>query len=238
MQLANARAHTIFFMHAYIVSGGNQEERTKKIKYLCASWKISPFDIVHITQDETSIGISDVRDFNKRLQLKPKESEHLVGIIDHAEALTQQAQQALLKTLEEPPASVYILVSVTRESMLLPTILSRCQLISLSDTTTHTPEELEAYWQKLSLLMKATPGQVIAQCATFSKTKEDIGAFITGAIASGRSKLRDHTLSDTDKKHLAAILHKLLAAKEYETTNIALLAVVESIFLIKNESIV
>jgi DNA polymerase-3 subunit delta' len=76
--------------------------------------------------DSGSIKIEQVRDAIDRADYRPFEGKRRVVIIDHADALVPQAQNALLKTLEEPPsASVFILVSSMPDA-LLPTVLSRC----------------------------------------------------------------------------------------------------------------
>jgi DNA polymerase-3 subunit delta' len=76
--------------------------------------------------DSGSIKIEQVRDAIDRADYRPFEGKRRVVIIDHADALVAQAQNALLKTLEEPPsASIFILVSAMPDA-LLPTVLSRC----------------------------------------------------------------------------------------------------------------
>jgi DNA polymerase-3 subunit delta' len=76
--------------------------------------------------DSGSIKIEQVRDAIDRADYRPFEGKRRVVVIDHADALVPQAQNALLKTLEEPPsASIFILVSSMPDA-LLPTVLSRC----------------------------------------------------------------------------------------------------------------
>jgi DNA polymerase III subunit delta' len=76
--------------------------------------------------DSGAIKIDQVRDIVDRAQYRPFEGRRRVVIVDEADALVQPAQNALLKTLEEPtPSSVFILVTA-RPDMLLPTVLSRC----------------------------------------------------------------------------------------------------------------
>lgn len=76
--------------------------------------------------DSGAIKIEQVRDVIDRSNYRPFEGRRRVVIIDEADALVVPAQNALLKTLEEPPsASVFVLVT-SRPDMLLPTVLSRC----------------------------------------------------------------------------------------------------------------
>ncbi len=76
--------------------------------------------------DSGSIKIDPVRDVIDRAQYRPFEGRRRVVIIEHADALTEDAQSALLKILEEPPpASVFLLVTSSPDS-LLPTVRSRC----------------------------------------------------------------------------------------------------------------
>jgi len=84
-------------------------------------------DVLFVTPgDSGAIKIDQVCDVVDRAQYRPFEGRRRVVIIDEADALVAAAQNALLKTLEEPtPSSVFILVTA-RPDMLLPTVLSRC----------------------------------------------------------------------------------------------------------------
>lgn len=85
-------------------------------------------DVMRIAPgDSGSIKIDQIRDAIERSAYRPFEGRRRVVIIDQAEQMVLQAQDAILKTLEEPPnASTFILVTDTPD-MLLPTIRSRCQ---------------------------------------------------------------------------------------------------------------
>ena len=84
-------------------------------------------DIIRVTHEKASIGVDDVRiQVNNDIQIKPYSSPYKVYIIDEAEKLTEAAQNALLKTIEEPPAYAVILLLTNNLNALLPTILSRC----------------------------------------------------------------------------------------------------------------
>ena len=89
-------------------------------------------DVIYVTHAKEGIGVDDIREqINGTVQIKPYSSPYKIYIVDEAEKMTIQAQNALLKTLEEPPAYVVILLLTTRADFFLPTILSRCITLKL-----------------------------------------------------------------------------------------------------------
>lgn len=89
-------------------------------------------DMIYITHEKASIGVDDIRtQLNGDIMIKPYQSDRKVYIIDEAEKMTEGAQNALLKTIEEPPSYAVILLLVNNITALLPTILSRCVQLNL-----------------------------------------------------------------------------------------------------------
>ncbi|MDY3919351.1 MAG: DNA polymerase III subunit delta' [Candidatus Limivivens sp.] len=90
-------------------------------------------DIIRVTHEKPgSIGVEDIREqLIGDVQIKPYSSPYKVYIVPDAEKMTVQAQNALLKTIEEPPAYAVILLLTTNASLFLPTILSRCVMIAM-----------------------------------------------------------------------------------------------------------
>ena len=90
-------------------------------------------DIIRITHEKPgTISVEDIRQqLNGDILIKPYSSLYKIYIIDEAEKLTIQAQNALLKTIEEPPIYAVILLLTTNVGMLLPTIQSRCVTLHL-----------------------------------------------------------------------------------------------------------
>lgn len=90
-------------------------------------------DVCFITHEKpNSIGVDDIRtQISDSVMLRPYSSLYKLYIMDEAEKMTVQAQNALLKTIEEPPSYVVIILLTTNEEIFLPTILSRCIQLKL-----------------------------------------------------------------------------------------------------------
>lgn len=89
-------------------------------------------DILWVTHEKTSIGVNDIRiQVNADIQIKPYQSQYKIYIIDSADKMTENAQNALLKTIEEPPEYAIVLLLACSTQNLLPTVLSRCVVLDL-----------------------------------------------------------------------------------------------------------
>ena len=86
-------------------------------------------DFMLIEPDGTSLKIDQIRQMQKKILEAPIISKNKVYIIDDADLMTQEAQNCLLKTLEEPPEFVTIILIGSRENNFLSTIKSRCTII-------------------------------------------------------------------------------------------------------------
>lgn len=90
-------------------------------------------DIIRVTHEKpNTISVDDIREqINGDVQIKPYSSPYKIYIMNEAEKMTPQAQNALLKTLEEPPEYAIIMLLTTNLNSLLPTILSRCVVLNM-----------------------------------------------------------------------------------------------------------
>ena len=86
-------------------------------------------DFLCIESDGNSIKIEQIRELQKRIQEKPIISNKKVYIIDNADLMTKEAQNCLLKTLEEPPEFAIIILIGSNEHAFLTTIKSRCMIL-------------------------------------------------------------------------------------------------------------
>jgi len=89
-------------------------------------------DIIHYRPEKASFGVDEVRKIIEEVSKRPYEGDKKVIIIHQGSKLTIQAQNALLKTIEEPPQGVYIMLLSESLELLLETIKSRCQIYKLT----------------------------------------------------------------------------------------------------------
>ena len=122
-------------------------------------------DVSLVAPDGGRIKIDQIRALRRRVALSPIEGRWRVCIVSDFDTATAEAANALLKTLEEPPARVVIVLTATDASLLLPTIVSRCQTLALRTVPTQVIERaLISRWQlsaeTASLLARLSAGRV------------------------------------------------------------------------------
>lgn len=120
----------------------------------CVKWNSSNHpDFTIIEPDNNTIKIEQIRNMQEKIEEKPITSKKKVYIIVDSEYMTKEAQNCLLKTLEEPPEYATIILTTSNESKLLNTIKSRCikiQFDSLSEN------EMRDFLRKNSSIVEST----------------------------------------------------------------------------------
>lgn len=131
------RAESNTLSHAHLISG--RDGIGKSIladifvsKILNKEPKKEHIDAIHYRNNKASIGVSEVREIIEEVSKRPYEGDKKVIVIYDAEKLTVQAKNALLKTIEEPPIGVFIILLTTNLEVILDTIKSRCQIYKLT----------------------------------------------------------------------------------------------------------
>ena len=142
-------------------------------------------DIIFVAHDKpNTIGVEDIRtQINNDIGIKPYSSPRKVYIMNEGEKMTVQAQNALLKTLEEPPEYAVILILTANVDSLLPTILSRCVVLHMKPVPDHKVkkylmEELEIPDYKANICVAFARGNIgkakmLASSEEFEKVKEE-----------------------------------------------------------------
>lgn len=113
--------------HAILFSGTRGTGKTTLARIFARAIGTADLDLYEIDA-ASNRGIDDIRELKEAVHTVPYESKYKVYIIDEVHMLTKEAFNALLKTLEEPPAHVVFILATTEEEKLLDTILSRCQV--------------------------------------------------------------------------------------------------------------
>lgn len=147
----SAAAQNDRISHAYIICGEEKEaflpalyiamaanclsHKTKPCRVCNSCRKVNSSnhpDVSIIRAEGSSIGIEAVRQLQKEIYLKPYEGRKRVYIIAEGEKMTAQAQNCMLKVLEEPPGTGIIVITSNNYHNLLPTVISRCQVLKLN----------------------------------------------------------------------------------------------------------
>lgn len=98
---------------------------------LAASGSHADLALITPTGAADEIGITPIRELEQSLALLPVEGGRRIALIERADRMSEAAQNALLKTLEEPPPRTHIILSAAEDSSLMPTIRSRCASVRL-----------------------------------------------------------------------------------------------------------
>lgn len=149
--------------HSYLFVGiqgiGKKMLATEFAKKILAIGKIDNHpDFLYIEPDGNSIKIEQIRYLQKKIQEKPILSSHKVYIINDADSMTQEAQNCLLKTLEEPPEFAKLILIGSNENAFLPTIKSRCMILNFQPIE---DEEIKQYMQSNYGMNNITTTQVL-----------------------------------------------------------------------------
>ncbi|MBI2252257.1 MAG: DNA polymerase III subunit delta' [Armatimonadetes bacterium] len=122
-------------------------------------------DLTIIEPISNFIKIDQIRDFQKEIYYKPYLNNYKIYIIKDAHKLIEEAQNCMLKTLEEPPDASIIILIAEIESSLLPTVISRCQKINFAkiipqDIKDYLINKYQAADSNLDLLINLSKGSL------------------------------------------------------------------------------
>lgn len=161
-------------------------------------------DIIYVGHEKpNTIGVEDVRNrINNDIAVKPYSSPYKIYIINEGEKMTPQAQNALLKTLEEPPAYAVLMILTTNAEELLPTILSRCVLLNMKPV----PDKQVREYLKSELMIPDYKADI---CVAFARG--NIGRAKQLATSEEFENIRNEALSLV-KNIRGMELHEMMAA--------------------------
>src|SRR4029079_3582892 len=119
----------------------NYPQRDDADEWTQIIWTDHP-DVGLVVAPKRVLRVEQMRQIEKEANFRPFEGKARVFLIDEADKLNDNSANALLKVLEEPPRTSFLILITARPAMLLPTILSRCQVIRFSPLK---PAEIEKY---------------------------------------------------------------------------------------------
>ncbi|MBO5279222.1 MAG: DNA polymerase III subunit delta [Lachnospiraceae bacterium] len=169
-------------------------------------------DIIWVTHEKPgSIGVEDVRgQVIGDMQIKPYSSPYKIYIIDEAQKLTVQAQNALLKTIEEPPAYGIVIFLTTNAESFLPTILSRCVELDLKPVSN---EVIQRYLME----QVRVPDYKAKLCVAFAQG--NVGKAVKLASSENFDEMKQHVmklLKDTEKMQISELQDYLRELADYK----------------------
>ncbi len=220
--------------HALCIIHLDPQVRDQFIATQLSQKKIHPIDQFFL--NENTITIALIRSLIGKLARKPFVSGAKAAVIA-GDYLTPEAQQALLKTLEEPPRNTFIYLSVTTGSMLLPTIESRCQMIRLTSPfesllTSDELHEMTLFWTKV---FRVPLGERLKQSGVFHFDTGEFKTWLTKQIHFFRCELYASILErsrlEISPQVVRTILDKLLTAWSLTRNNISPRLALDMIFL-------
>lgn len=184
-------------------------------------------DIIFITHEKpNTISVDDIRSqINGDIAIKPYSGFKKIYIMNEGEKMTVQAQNALLKTLEEPPEYAVILILTTNVNSLLPTILSRCIVLNMKPVRDEQikkflMESMEIPSYKADICTAFARGNVgkarmLAKSEEFDKVKEEaitllkyIGEMEINEIVAAIKKINEYQFDVNDYLDILSIWYR------------------------------
>lgn len=218
----------MIFMQSFLIIARDKDKASAHISNFLKEEEIHSLD-VNLQTFEKAMGIQDVRSIQKSILLKPFRGKTKAVVIRIYENITTEAQNAMLKILEEPPANTLIIVSIAKKEFLLPTILSRCKIIDLQEKETLTANaDVEKFDNVLNAILNdnATTKLKIAQ--DIAKDTEDASIWLEKMIIFVRSKLAENY---SNSKYLELLRKLQQTYGNIKATNVSKRVALENLFL-------
>lgn len=206
-------------MQSFLIAAKDKQARERITTALCEEHEIHHLDVTTV-ESEKSIGIEDVRNMQKTVFLKPLRGNKKVVVIKNAHTATLQAQNALLKLLEEPPPDTIMILTTHKKELLLPTILSRCSVVEIDREEQKTPAD-----HPILTLSTLSIAKRLHLAQEVGKTREDALTFLEEAVTATRNAL-------LTSSHAHRLLRSLQETHTVvETTNVSPRLTLETLLL-------
>ena len=184
-------------------------------------------DVTVISKPEgkREIQVDQIREAVFGARFMPNEAERRVIVINHADEMNTNAQNALLKLLEEPPRHIVLLLITASPGALLETVRSRCRVVDGGGKATDVPEDIKSLAAQYVDLALAGGERLVEFSFELERTeKHDFALFLTEARKLAAAQLRSAQINGA-KMSFARRTHEIIGvtfkAEEYLNRNVS-----------------
>ncbi len=207
------------------------KEKNKALEYITNFLKEKEINSLDISLQiyEKAMGIEEVRNIQRTVLLKPFRGKTKAVVIQAYENITTEAQNALLKILEEPPANTLIIISAATRELMLPTIISRCKVIILQEKETQlTKDDLQKFHEDLNILLNGKIGDKLRIAQDITKDKENTPLWLEKMSIFVKNVLAQ---KNNDVKYLNFLKELQKTYRDIKSTNVSQRTALENLFL-------
>jgi len=215
-------------MHSFLIVAKDKKISPPYISNLLKEKEIHALDANWETYEKT-MGIEDVRNIQKKILLKPFKGKTKAVVIQAYENITIEAQNALLKVLEEPPANTIIIISTQKKELLLPTIISRCKIIEIKEKEISLINEgIPELNHTLNILLNGKIGDNLKVAQDIARDKNETVLWLEKMAIYLRRKLIENY---NDPKYLNCLRQLQKTYATIKSTNVNQRIALENLFL-------
>lgn len=215
-------------MQSFLITAKDKNKASSYISDFLKKKEIYPID-VNQQIFKKAMGIEDVRSIQKKILLKPFKGKAKAVVIQAYENITTEAQNALLKVLEEPPNNTVIIISTQKKEFLLPTIISRCKIIELKDAKISLiNEDLLQFSNTLNILLNGKIGDKMKIAEAIAKDKDKTVLWLEKMAIFVRKQLVENY---NDPKCLSFLKSLQKTYSVIKSTNVNQRIALENLFL-------
>ncbi len=219
-------------MQSFLINSSNQSFINSKIDSLKEELSVSIYNYHYITPSP-SIGIEEIRKLITIINRKSYGGGNRLIYIESFDKATIEATNSILKILEEPPAGTYIVLSCTNLNNLIPTIISRCQIIHDNDKSTESElKNFEKTVNLIILILNSSPGKRLLIAGESVKTRDSALNLLNSMLISLDLCLKEEKVELTlSKIEIITLISKISSAISYLEKNVNFKAVIDILFL-------
>ncbi len=219
-------------MQSFLINSSDNSFINSKIDSLKKELSVSIYNY-HFITPSPSIGIEEIRKLITIINRKSYGGGNRLIYIESFDKATIEATNSILKILEEPPPGTYIVLSCINLNNLIPTIISRCQIIH--DNHKSTESELKNFEKTVNLIkliINSSPGKRLLIAGESVKTRDSALNLLNSMLISLDLCLKEEKVELTlSKIEIITLISKISSAISYLEKNVNFKAVIDILFL-------